>query len=316
MTITDKIDNVTNIPEEYRKAVLPAPHSVKIEISPRCNYRCLFCSLRTREKQPTEDMDFDLFKRITQEMRDASVQECGLFFLGESFMNLPLLVECIKWTKSIGFPYVFLTTNGSLVTKEAAKSVMEAGLDSLKFSMIASDEDQFEYIVGVKKSLYYKALENVKGAWEVREEGHYGCQLYASSIRYDNDQMAKMDAVLDKHIRPYIDQWYDLPLYGMALFAEQRKKELGYEITAGNQGRMGNLREPLPCWTVIREGHVTADGGLSACCFASNSRWQMADLKKVSFMEGWNSPEFVKLREAHLKKDISGTICEGCIAYS
>ena len=50
--ITDRIDNVTRIPAEYLKARLPAPKSVKIEISPRCNYRCGFCALRSREVQP------------------------------------------------------------------------------------------------------------------------------------------------------------------------------------------------------------------------------------------------------------------------
>ena len=44
--ITERIDNITRIPPEYQKAVLPAPKSVKIEISPRCNYRCGFCPVR------------------------------------------------------------------------------------------------------------------------------------------------------------------------------------------------------------------------------------------------------------------------------
>ena len=38
-TITDRIDSVTRIPPKYLHAALPAPKSVKIEISPRCNYR-------------------------------------------------------------------------------------------------------------------------------------------------------------------------------------------------------------------------------------------------------------------------------------
>ncbi len=57
--ITDRIDNVTRIPADFLKARLPAPKSVKIEISPRCNYRCGFCALRSREVQPKWDMDFD-----------------------------------------------------------------------------------------------------------------------------------------------------------------------------------------------------------------------------------------------------------------
>ena len=37
--ITERIDNVTKIPPKYLQAAQPAPKSVKIEISPRCNYR-------------------------------------------------------------------------------------------------------------------------------------------------------------------------------------------------------------------------------------------------------------------------------------
>jgi MoaA/NifB/PqqE/SkfB family radical SAM enzyme len=94
-TITNRIDAITRIPLDRRCAVLPAPKSVKIEISPRCNYRCGFCALRTREVQPRWDMDFDLFKRITREMRAAGVEEIGVFYLGESFMNPRLLVDCV-----------------------------------------------------------------------------------------------------------------------------------------------------------------------------------------------------------------------------
>ena len=112
--ITERIDSITRIPPEYHHAVLPAPRSVKIEISPRCNYRCGFCALRTREVQPRWDMDFSLFKRITREMREAGVEEIGVFYLGESFMNPRLLVDCIAWAKQeLKFPYVFLTSNAS-----------------------------------------------------------------------------------------------------------------------------------------------------------------------------------------------------------
>ena len=63
--ITERIDAVTLIPEDWRKAELPAPKSVKIELTGRCNYRCGFCALRTREVQPTDNMNFELFQRIT-----------------------------------------------------------------------------------------------------------------------------------------------------------------------------------------------------------------------------------------------------------
>jgi radical SAM protein with 4Fe4S-binding SPASM domain len=95
----------------------------------------------------------------------------------------------------------------------------------------------------------------------------------------------------------------------------QREEELGYRPIAGNQGRIGALREPLPCWSAFTEGHITHDGKLSACCFDAGDKWVMADLTKVPFMEGWNSDAFTALRRAHLKKDVTGTICESCVAY-
>jgi MoaA/NifB/PqqE/SkfB family radical SAM enzyme len=316
-SITERIDQVTKIPPHYLKAELPAPRSVKIEISPRCNYRCGFCALRTREVQPKWDMDFALFKRITREMRDAGVEEIGVFYLGESFMNPRLLVDCIAYLKGeLGVPYVFLTSNASMAFPEAVDECMKAGLDSLKWSVNAADELQFEQIMGVAGKLFYNALDNIKAAWELRREKDYKTGLFASSIRYDGVQQVKMETLLAERVRPYVDTHYWLPLYSMGAFATQREEQLGYRPTAGNQGRIGALREPLPCWSAFTEGHVTAEGKLSACCFDAKATWTMGDLTQQSFMQAWNSPAFVKLRAAHLKKDVCGTVCEQCIAYS
>lgn len=315
--ITERIDNTTRIPPSYHCSVLPAPRSVKIEISPRCNYRCGFCALRTRETQPRWDMDFNLFKRITREMREAGVEEVGVFFLGESFMNPRLLVDCIEYLKAdIGMPYVFLTSNASMAFPEAVEACMSVGLDSLKWSVNAADAQQFKQIMAVSGKLFGRALGNIEAAWNIRERGGYKTGLYASSIQYDGAQQQKMEALLDSKVKPFVDQHYWLPLYSMGAFATQREEELGFRPTAGNQGRLGALREPLPCWSAFTEGHVTADGKLSACCFDATAGWTMGNLVEVPFMEAWNSSKFVKLREAHLRKDVRGTVCEKCIAYS
>ena len=314
--ITARIDAITLIrPEQMRKDP-PAPKSVKIELTGRCNYRCGFCALRTREHQPKGDMDFNLFKRITTEMRYAGVDEIGCFYLGESSMAPDLLVDAIRWCKSLGFPYVFLTTNGSMMTPNLMRGVMAAGLDSLKFSMNAADEEQFESVMGVKAKLWKSALFNLKAAREVRSELGAKCGIYASSIKYDGEQQKRMEDFLYEHVLPFVDQHYWLPLYSMGSLATQREKELGYRPTAGNQGRLEALREPLPCWSAFTEGHVTADGILCACCFDADSRWGMGDLKKQGFMAAWNSEKFKALRAAHLKKDVSGTVCEECVAYA
>lgn len=47
--ITSRIDKITKICSDRLTPFLKAPKSVKIEISPRCKYRCGFCALRTRD---------------------------------------------------------------------------------------------------------------------------------------------------------------------------------------------------------------------------------------------------------------------------
>lgn len=316
MSITEKIDSITKIPPERLATVLPPPRSVKIELTGRCNYRCSFCALAVREEQPTKDMDLDFFKRITKEMREAGVEEIGVFFIGESFLNPKLLVAAVEYLKKeLRMPYVFLTSQASAATPANVEAVMRAGLDSLKWSINAADDLQFEEIMKAPAHLRRKALDNIRWAWHLREGKGFKTKLYASSIRYDGEQQEKMEASLRVAVLPYVDQHYWLPLYSMGSFATEREEKLGYRPTAGNQGRLGALVDPLPCWSVFTEGHVTSAGHLSACCFDASDSWTMANLHETGFAEAWNSEAFQKLRAAHLKKDVSGTICENCVAY-
>ena len=85
---------------------------------------------------------------------------------------------------------------------------------------------------------------------------------------------------------------------------------------AGNPGRVGALREPVPCWSLFTEARVTYDGHLSACCFDHDGRFRMGNLHEMSFMEAWQSHPFQQLRMAHLSRDVTGTACEKCAAYN
>ena len=255
-------------------------------------------------------MDRKFYSRIIREMYEAGVKELGVFYIGESF-TCKWLPEAIKEAKDVGFPYVFLTTNGSAATPERVKACMEAGLDSLKFSVNFTDDDQFKTIAQVNPKLYERALKNIELAAKVRNEGKYDCGIYASSIKFDGEQGEKMQRIIDKYVLGFVDEFYWLPLFNMS----GASKASGMAPTQGNPGREGNMREPLPCWSVFTEAHITAKGLLSACCFGkgSDSTLIMADLNDVSFMQGWNSEKFQILRKAHLEKDVTGTSCEQCL---
>ena len=141
------------------------------------------------------DMDRALFERLAVEMRQAGVEELGLFYLGES-MLLPWLPGAVSFAKGAGYPYVFLTTNASLARPDRLRKLFVAGLDSLKFSFNYADEQQFQEVAGMPGRIWLSMVQNIQLARAVRDEverdtGHR-CGLYASYIEYDGDQGRKM----------------------------------------------------------------------------------------------------------------------------
>lgn len=318
MTITDRIDSITHIPVSYQIPKPPCPKSVKIELTGRCNYRCGFCALRMRDCQPkvSDDMSLEFFQRITTEMFDAGVKEIGLFYLGESLMAPLLTVEACRWLKQdLGMPYVFLTTNGSLANPGVTYDLMDAGLDSLKFSLNAYGMNQFEQVMGVKSKWYKKALRNLKRAYDIRETHGFDTKVYASSIQYDGQQKERMETLVRQQIQPFVDEFYYLPLYSMGAVATEREAELGYRPTAGNQGRIGGLVKSIPCWSCFTEGHVRCDGVVSLCCFDADGRFEIGDLHTDKWMDIWHNEAFTSIREAHLAENLEGTVCAECVAY-
>lgn len=331
MDITSRIDGVTRIGEERIKAggIQPPPKSVKIEITARCNLRCKFCAVRTRNTPVLADMEYDYFQAITEDMKNAGVEEIGLFYLGESFMAPGLLRKCTEWCKKkLEFDWVFLTSNAVNAKPEYVEAVMEAGLDSLKWSVNYASFEDFRRITGGSYRQYEMALDNIAEAWDIKDKGKYQTLLSASSILYDynEDFIANTRRFLHWHIDAWVDRHYWLPLYQMSMYKEEIIKSLGYTPTAGNMGRLDDdtlmpTRPSLPCWSAFTEGHVRVDGGLSACCFGADDKFDMGKLDGKNFMKEWNSGKFQKLREAQLKtmtegtEALKGTPCRVCVAY-
>jgi len=120
--ITERVDAITGISEQRRVPAPPCPKSVKIELTARGNFKCSFCA--TAEKLRVKgDMDWDFHLKLLKELRRAGVEEIGVFYLGESFI-LDWLPDAIRAARDEGFPYVFITTNGSLADPGKVRACM------------------------------------------------------------------------------------------------------------------------------------------------------------------------------------------------
>lgn len=110
----------------------PAPRHVDIEISTRCNLRCLMCRRQTVD-YGDQLMDFALYRDIV----DRLPGEVGLVSLGgygEMLLH-PRFFEMVAYAHARGVR-TQTTTNGSLLhSPEQIRKLLECGLDRLHVSL-------------------------------------------------------------------------------------------------------------------------------------------------------------------------------------
>jgi len=148
----------------------PVSHLVKMYIEPtnRCNLECRTC-MRNVWSEPLGQMSSATFTRIIKGLRSFSPPPIVFFGgLGEPLFH-PNIVEMVVQAKSLGAT-VELITNGTLLIKERARELIEAGLDMLWVSVDgATPESYADVRLGATLP---KVLANIKHFRDIRIEKH------------------------------------------------------------------------------------------------------------------------------------------------
>lgn len=302
MTIIKNIDKHTHIPPERLKLYPPFPDAVKIEVTARCDLKCNFCAVKKGLRE-VGDMDAGFLYRLLAQFKELGVKQIGLFLLGESFIldNLP---DYVRWVKQdYKFPYCFISTNGVAVTPAKAKAVIDAGLDSLKFSVNAGSREHYKEVHGA--DLFDLVKEHIKGTSEYRRKSGSKISLGLSSIYYE-DHADELNA-FHKEMSEYVDGTYFLPMYNLAGHVTG-----GSQI--GNVGRKENPAPPVPCWVLFNASKVTWDGWLTACYSDHDERFKLGNLNEKTVLECWYGKKAVHLRWEHLNNQFTkDSLCAPCL---
>lgn len=303
--IADRVKETSRIPDYLMSEKPPFPKKAKIEITSRCDLKCFFCQ-HTYDPSPKNDIDPELCMNLMRQLKEAGVEELGLFWIGEPMM-VKRLPEYVAYAKEIGIPYVFITTNGRLAKPDRIKALFDAGLDSIKFSVNSDTRETYKTTCGV--DAFDDVMANLKAAWEYRKDRTKPA-IYASSA-FNPEDPATYERIREM-VSPYVDQHYPIRLYGRRALKEAGESKVIGEV---KDEEMRTLNQMLPCWALFTEPHITVDGHMSVCYCDHDPRLYVGDLKSVSLMDAWHSDKFVELRRKHLQKDVRGTPCESCIAY-
>lgn len=277
------------------------PREIFIDLTSFCNHSCVFCSNHKVKNKHT--MHPDMVRRVLKEAYECGVRDIGIYATGESFL-VKELPDYIKEAKKIGFEYVFITTNGSLVTPERAKAVLDAGLDSIKFSINAGSRESYRKVHG--KDDFDTVLNNLKWVSNYRKQSGLQYRIYVTMV-YTNITKNEHD-LLRNLVLPYIDEW-DPHLLTNQCGNMYENNEIG-EIEKNNvRGRVKSdvCFQPFKGFTVTPEGYITA------CVLDYQRDLIVADLNKETMKAAWTNDIYKKFRQKHISHDLIKTPCYNCL---
>lgn len=305
--LTKKIENQIN--NFNQKLTPPFPKgNMLLELTNICNHRCIFCANK-KMKRKKGYMDFDFCKNILLQAYNEGGREVGFYATGEPLVY-PKLTEVIKYAKEIGFEYTYITTNGALFTKEKAVELINAGLDSIKFSINATDKDTYKLIHGVDD--FDRVIENLKMLYEYRKTSGKKFKIFISHVatRFTED---KLKDFKEKYSE-YCDDIAFMPVINQCGHNSEMKDLLSCQTSS--ELLIHKPISPIPCARIFNGLAVSYEGYLTACCVDFENYLIVADLNKVSLKDAWNSEKFQELRQKHINKDVDGLMCQNCCNYS
>ena len=271
-----------------------------IETSNACNQACIFCA-HQKMKRRVGRIDPDFVRNILQQAYDLGTREVGFYATGEPFL-VRELPDYIRWAKEIGYEYVYLTSNGALATPERIRAVIDAGLDSIKFSINAPERELYAFIHG--KDDFDAVMEHLRYLNDYRRESGRNYKIFVTGI-------------LTRFVEPLKDRYFQV-FDGLA-------DEIVFKYVYNQGGYMPEIDTLLKCETdheTFRRCNlpfdaisITCEGYLSIENADFENMLIVADLNKVSLKEGWYGEKMKEIRRKFLEDKLEGTICYGCVHH-
>lgn len=298
------------------KTALPLklPISIMIDPSNLCNYRCSFCPTGNKDllkefKRPKGTMDFDLFKKIINDIEKIAlsdkltIKSLLLYKDGEPLLNkkLPDMIEFAK-KKNI-FDNIAITTNGSLLTEDLSKKLINSGIDVVRFSMQSLSSEGFEKITKTKYKIN-EIKKNIKTFFKIKNELKKKVEVIVSYVDSENMSLEKKENYYSDY-QTICDRVIVNPIMGWT-----RSEQYDWRL-----GKVRNIKrkEPKICPDPFSRLSINFDGSASICCVDWSHGTVVGDLKKESFYEIWNGKRLKEFRLLHIngKRDKIGP-CKNC----
>ncbi len=286
------------------KQLLPlaTPLSLMVDPTNACNFKCVFC--------PTGDADLlksvgrekgmlslELFRKIIDDLNGfpEPVKVLHLYKDGEPLANKSL-PDMIAYARASGrVNRIETTTNGSLLTEDRARALIDAGIDGIRISVYAVDTPGYRTIA--KTTVEFETIcTNVARLFalktELRPSLHVHCKIVDAGLSDDEKQRfhQAFTGICDSLHIDAIMGWSN---------TVDRDLTLGRNPVFGISGALLKTSR-VACSEPFMKLAVNSNGDVSVCCVDWAHDTVVGDVQQESLVDIWNGSRLRELRLKHL----------------
>jgi len=281
------------------------PKISTIELTNLCQMNCKMCP-RSRMTRPLGLMDFQLYRRIIDQIRPYANNYVCLHGFGDSLLH-PQIGRFISYAAEKGFKTT-LSTNPSSLQERVIRILFDSGLYRLIIALDGTNPLTYRYLRGPRAD-YHEALQNIHLLLKTKlEEGRRLPLIEISMIR-----MKETDAEVEHFKRLWKRPGVDHVFIKTFKTWDGSQPEI-MEMAEGSQysSAFRNPR-PYPCFRLWLVMSVLWDGRVVPCCYDYDAKCVLGNLQEQTLLQIWNGDRLREIRRHALANDYSqNPLCRHC----
>lgn len=297
----------------YQVVPLKVPFSIGIGTSDFCNFKCKYCAQSTDIGIKPQILSWNKFVEIISQIEDLlekngvekikNFQICGI---GEPLIckDVPRMVNYVKERKISD--RIEITTNGSLLTHELSKELVNAGLTRLLISVQGLNSESYKQICGYNID-FNNFIEEIKYFYQNKQQCSVYIKITDIALKKGEDKLFydMFSPMADTVNVEEIMNGFDNVNYKYMIKKNRKKTRYGYE-----------WQERICCDTLFMRMNIASNGDVNAC----GCQWPgllIGNINKTTLCEIWNGEAHRKYMQLHLSGKRYRIIkCKDCESIS
>ncbi|MBN2130587.1 MAG: SPASM domain-containing protein [Sedimentisphaerales bacterium] len=286
-----------NIAEMMDYYIPPVPSVYWIDVTRRCNLRCIMCPQSAGLRCSQSDMSMAMFRNIIDEVRE-NEPLVKLYLSGEPLLHEGLF-DMIAYAGARGCR-TMIHTNATMLTRDTSEKLL---LSSLTFLSLSFDGCSAEVYEKLRPPARFERVEsNIRRFLDLRRaNGKRGPHTTIEIIRMQETR----DGLAD-----FIEQWRGSGV------DDVRVTDCLTWLGGVKDRRVDPTHDGgayQPCEAPFRHGCILSDGTVVPCCMDVNGRLPLGNVTEKAFRDIWAGNGYRRLRLQMLTGTVSPTsICYRC----